>query len=71
MANGEPIPKRVPATMTVSEIHSLVDRLLSRGVTKLSNQEPEQQADLRLAARVIRALLRNVNHSDTITVNGD
>jgi len=71
MADNEPNPKRTPVTLKLAEIHSLADRLLSRGVTKLSNQEPEQQSDLRLAAKVIRALARNVNHSDVVTLEGD
>jgi len=42
---------------------------LSRGVTELTDA-PEQQNDLRLAARVIRSLVRSFAPSDIVTING-
>jgi hypothetical protein len=45
----------------------LADRLFSRGVTKMIS-EPEQQGDLRLAANVLRALVRSFNHADIVTI---
>ena len=57
-------PKRV--TLTVAEVHGFADRLLSRGVSKLGNDQSEQQGDLRLAARVIRFLLRSTQPVEAI-----
>jgi hypothetical protein len=62
-------PKRV-TTMSVKEVNALANRLMNRGATRLTDQ-PEQQNDLRLAARVIRALVRSFNHADVVAVNGD
>jgi hypothetical protein len=59
-----------PITLRISEIHKLANRLQSRGVSKL-NTMPELQADMLLAARVIRTLLRSFNAGDVVTVNGD
>jgi hypothetical protein len=59
-------PKRV--TLSVPELHSLADRLLSRALSMLSTDTAEQQRDLKTASRVIRALLRNLNSSDTIVI---
>jgi len=61
----------VPVTLSVAEITALCDRLEVRSTTFLLRNEPEQARDCVLAGRVIRALLRNVNRSDVVTVNGD
>jgi len=58
--------------LTVSEVHSLADRLWSRALSMLGTDTVEQQRDLRTASRVIRALLRNLNSSDTVIIeNGN
>jgi hypothetical protein len=57
-----------PVTLRINEIHSLADRLENRGELKIG---PERPNDLRLAARVIRALALHFNHTDTVTINGD
>jgi hypothetical protein len=59
-------------TIRITEIQSLADRLLSRGISKLAHGTPEQRRDLITASRVIRALLRSFNHGDAVTIeNGD
>jgi hypothetical protein len=59
-------------TITIHEIKSLADRLLSRGVSKLSDDRPEHAGDLRLAARVLRAMARSFGHTDVVTLeNGN
>ena len=70
MADPESAPKRAPRAMRLDEIFALATRLESRGVTKLSDQ-PEQQADLRLAAKVLRAMAKSFNRGDTVTLDGD
>jgi len=52
----------------MSEVHSLADRLFSRGVSKLSDDTVEQQRDLRVASRVLRALLKHFSATDTVSV---
>ncbi len=68
-ADSDSTENQKPVTMRIDEIHSLADRLLSRGVTRLTDA-PEQQNDLRLAARVIRSLVRSFAPSDIVTING-
>ena len=53
--------------MTTRDVQSLADRLLSRGVSKLSDDRPEHAGDLRLAAKVIRAMAQHFNSTDVIT----
>jgi hypothetical protein len=54
--------------MTTRDVQSLADRLLSRGVSKLSDDRPEHAGDLRLAAKVIRAMAQHFNSTDVITI---
>ena len=54
MAESDPSPKCNRVTMTIPEVHSLANRLLARGPTVLTG-EPEQQGDLRLAAKALLA----------------
>ena len=59
-------------TITIPEIQSLAERLLSRGVSKLSDDRPEHAGHLRLAAKVIRAMARSFGHADVVTLeNGN
>ena len=59
-------------TITIPEIRSLADRLLSRGLSKLSDDRSEHAGDLRLAAKVIRAMARSFGHADVVTLeNGN
>jgi hypothetical protein len=44
--------------MTRHEIDHLADRLQSRGSSLVFKEMPEMQNDLRLAARIIRTLVR-------------
>ena len=53
-------------TITIRDIQSLADRLLSRGLSKLSDDRPEHAGDLRLAAKVIRAMARSFGHADQL-----
>jgi hypothetical protein len=59
-------------TITIRDIQLLADRLLSHGLSKLSNDRPEHAGDLRLAAKVIRAMARSFGHTDVVTLeNGN
>jgi hypothetical protein len=62
-------PNRV--TLRIDEIHSLADRLFSRGVTKLTNETAEQQRDLLTASRALRELARHFNSHDTIVIDAN
>jgi hypothetical protein len=48
-------------TLTTSELQTLADRLYSRGVSKLLDDSPSMQADLRIASSAIRVLLSEVD----------
>lgn len=50
MAESDPKPNPHRVTMTIPEVHSLAERLMARGRTVLTGA-PEQQGDLRLAAK--------------------
>jgi predicted RNA-binding Zn ribbon-like protein len=52
--------------LTTDEAQNLADRLQSRGVSKLLDDQPELQRDMRTAAWVIRALLSKVDHAAAI-----
>jgi len=67
-ADDDPTEQRRHVTLTFDEVQNLADRLLSRGLTKLSTETEHQQRDLKLASRVIRALARSFNRADVITV---
>ena len=56
-------------TITIRDVQSLADRLLSRGSTKLLDDKPEQQGDMRLAAHALRALSRSFNHADLVALD--
>jgi hypothetical protein len=59
-------------TITIRDIQSLADRLLSRGSSKLSDDRPEHAGDLRLAAKVLRAMARSFGYADVVTLeNGN
>jgi hypothetical protein len=60
-----------PISLSHAEIQALADRLLSRGVSKLSADRPALQADLRTAAAVIRSLSREHREGVTVTVFGE
>ena len=57
----------VSATLDATEMQSLADRLLSCGVSKLFDDSPSLQADLRAASRVIRSLLSEIDRVARIT----
>jgi hypothetical protein len=44
-----------------TDIHILADRPYSRGVSRMLDDSPSMQADLRTASRVLRALLGNID----------
>jgi hypothetical protein len=54
--------------MTISEVHSLAERLLARGRTVLTDV-PEQQGDLRLAAKALLAMTRAYNRYDLLMLD--
>jgi hypothetical protein len=56
-------------TLNSDAIQSLADRLFSRGTSKLFDDSPSVQTDLRTASRVIRSLLSEVDR--VATVAGD
>jgi len=49
----------VPTTITATELYALIERLNARADSALLRNEPEQASDLRLAGRLIGALLRS------------
>jgi len=69
MAESDPNPKPHRTTMTMSEVHSLANRLLARGRTVLTDV-PEQQGDLRLAAKALLAMSRSFNRYDLLMLDG-
>ncbi len=50
-----------PTLLTVAEIQTLADRLTSRGTSRLFADQPETQSDMKVGARVIRALLSKLD----------
>jgi hypothetical protein len=60
MADSDPTPHR-PQTLTPAHLQRLADRLVSRGTSSLLSDSPEMQADMRVAAQVIRALLSKLD----------
>jgi hypothetical protein len=47
--------------LTVAEVQGLADRLTSRGTSRLLADQPEMQTDMKIGARVIRALLSKLD----------
>jgi hypothetical protein len=43
------------------ELHALAERLYNRSISTVLRDQPEQQADLRFAARAIRMLLSKLD----------
>jgi hypothetical protein len=60
-----------PSTMKTADVMRLADRLTSSATGNLIEQVAAIQAEARLAASVIRALLRHVNPSDVFTIRDD
>jgi hypothetical protein len=54
--------------MTISEVHSLANRLMARGRTVLTDA-PEQQGDLCLAAKALLAMSRSFNRYDLLMLD--
>jgi hypothetical protein len=50
-----------PTVLRVAEIQTLADRLTSRGTSRLLSDQPEMQTDMKIGARVIRALLSKLD----------
>ena len=65
MADSKPI-----IGMSVNEIGNLADRLGDRADAIENLATRDLADDLRLAARVIKALTRSFNHADTVALNG-
>jgi hypothetical protein len=57
---------QISRKLTTDEAQKLADRLQSRGVSKLLDDQPELQRDMRTAAWVIHALLSKVDHAAAI-----
>ena len=53
--------------LDATEMQSLADRLLGCGVSKLYDDSPSLQADLRTASHVIRSLLSEIDRVARIT----
>ena len=60
-----------PTSMKAADIKRLADRLTSSATNNLVEQVAAIQAESRLAASVIRALLRHVSPSDVFTIRDD
>jgi ribosomal protein L17 len=60
-----------PTTMKAAEIRRLADRLTATANGNFVEQVAAVQAESRLAASVIHALLRHVNPSDVFTIQDD
>ena len=60
MAADEPTGTNTK-TLSADEVANLADRLFSRGTSKLLNDQPSMQADLRTASRVLRTLLHEID----------
>ena len=58
-------------TLTSAEMNALADRLLSRGVSKLSSDQAPLKSDLRLAARVIQAVSQDFIGQVTVPSDND
>ena len=71
MATDQDTPKSSPKilSVTVSELQSLGDRLLSRGLSKFFADQPAVQSDVLMAAWALRALLRSFNSRDVISLD--
>jgi hypothetical protein len=54
--------------MTIPEIKRLAGRLLARGRSELTG-EPDQQGDLRLAAKALLAMTRSFNRYDVLMLD--
>jgi hypothetical protein len=63
-------PKRMPVTsLTVPQVTELVERLSERA-DRIENLAAQGIADdMRLAAKVIRALIRSFNHADILSLD--
>jgi hypothetical protein len=60
-----------PTTMKAADVKRLADRLASSADRNLVEQVVAMQAESRLAASVIHALLGHVNPSDVFTIRDD
>jgi hypothetical protein len=49
--------------LTIAETEALCDRLVSRGVSRLFADQPQTQADMQLAARVIRHFIHEIERA--------
>jgi hypothetical protein len=67
MAETDPTPNPQRVTLRITEVQCLADRLWARGRTRLLDI-PEQQRDLRLAAKALRVLLRSFNPHDVLVI---
>ncbi len=61
------MPDSKSTTMTPNEVQLLADRLYARGVSKIGVDTAEQASDLRVASRVIRGLLHELDRAASIT----
>jgi hypothetical protein len=68
MAESDPSPDPHRTTMTISEVHSLAERLLARGRTALTGV-PVEQGDLCLAAKALLAMSRAFHRSDLLMLD--
>jgi hypothetical protein len=51
----------MPAIFTAQEILTLADRLYGRGVSQLFDDSPSLQTDLRIASRILRAMIAKID----------
>jgi hypothetical protein len=51
----------MPTLFTPQEILTLADRLYARGVSQLFDDSPSLQTDLRIASRILRAMLSKID----------
>ncbi len=51
----------MPTIFKVTDVETLADRLYSRGISKMFDDSPSLQGDLRTASRITRALLGKID----------
>jgi len=67
-AKDDSAQKPKPVTMTIDEVNNLVDRLCDRANSIENIGTRDLVADLRLIAKVVRAMLRAFNRADVIMI---
>jgi hypothetical protein len=51
----------MPTLFTANEILTLADRLYGRGISQMFDDSPSLQQDLRIASRILRAMIAKID----------